>query len=219
MSMMPPAATLVRTSQPPARRPARAWLLLCLLGAFWQGPVHAAEPAIVIPPPAMDEPAPAPGSQTVVLAGGCFWGVQAVFQHVKGVSHALSGYAGGTKDTAIYEVVSSGRTGHAESVQVTFDPRQVSFGEILQIYFSVAHDPTQLNRQGSDTGTQYRSAIFFPERRAEARRRSLYRSARQGRRIPTTDRDAAQSARGIFCRRVLPPGLRDTAPDQSLHRL
>jgi peptide-methionine (S)-S-oxide reductase len=105
----------------------------------------------------------APGSQTVVLAGGCFWGVQAVFQHVKGVSQAVSGYAGGSKATAIYEVVSSGETGHAESVQVTFDPRQVSFGRILQIYFSVAHDPTQLNRQGPDSGTQYRSAIFYQD--------------------------------------------------------
>ena len=96
-----------------------------------------------------------------MLAGGCFWGVQAVFQHTKGVTKAVSGYAGGAKDTAHYQVVSSGRTGHAESVQVTFDPRQISFGRILQIYFSVAHDPTELNRQGPDEGTQYRSAIFF----------------------------------------------------------
>jgi peptide-methionine (S)-S-oxide reductase len=150
--------------QSSTRRPAKAWLLLCLLGVFWQGPGCAAEPATVIPAPAVDAPAPsATGSQTIVLAGGCFWGVQAVFQHVKGVSQALSGYAGGTKETAIYEVVSSGRTGHAESVQVTFDPRQVSLGKILQVYFSVAHDPTQLNRQGPDSGTQYRSAIFYQD--------------------------------------------------------
>jgi peptide-methionine (S)-S-oxide reductase len=130
---------------------------------LWQTPVHAAEPATVIPAPAVDasKEQSKPGLQTVVLAGGCFWGVQAVFQHVKGVTQALSGYAGGSKETAIYEVVSSGRTGHAESVQVTFDPRQTSYGRILQIYFSVAHDPTQLNRQGPDTGTQYRSAIFY----------------------------------------------------------
>jgi peptide-methionine (S)-S-oxide reductase len=95
-----------------------------------------------------------------VLAGGCFWGVQGVFQHVAGVSNAVSGYAGGEKETADYERVSSGATGHAESVQVTFDPRTITYGRILQIYFSVAHDPTQLNRQGPDTGTQYRSAIF-----------------------------------------------------------
>ena len=95
-----------------------------------------------------------------MLAGGCFWGVQGVFQHVKGVTGAVSGYAGGDKSQAQYETVSSGRTGHAESVRVTFDPRQISYGRILQIYFSVAHDPTELNRQGPDTGTQYRSAIF-----------------------------------------------------------
>jgi peptide-methionine (S)-S-oxide reductase len=149
-----------------ARGSAGALLLLGLLGALWQMSVRAAEPATVIPAPVVDAPKEsskpgAPGLQTIVLAGGCFWGVQAVFQHVKGVAQAVSGYAGGSKETAIYEVVSSGRTGHAESVQVTFDPRQISYGRILQIYFSVAHDPTQLNRQGPDTGTQYRSAIFY----------------------------------------------------------
>jgi peptide-methionine (S)-S-oxide reductase len=145
-----------------------ALLLLALpVAAFWQTYGSAAEPATVIPAPAIDaakaeaSKAGAASLQTVVLAGGCFWGVQAVFQHVKGVSQAVSGYAGGTKETAIYEVVSSGQTGHAESVQVTFDPRQISYGRILQIYFSVAHDPTQLNRQGPDAGTQYRSAIFY----------------------------------------------------------
>jgi peptide-methionine (S)-S-oxide reductase len=121
----------------------------------------AAEGARVLPAPVLDEPAtPAATSETVVLAGGCFWGVQGVFQHVKGVTAAVSGYAGGAKDTAHYETVSMGTTGHAESVQVTFDPRQISYGRILQIYFSAAHDPTELNRQGPDTGTQYRSAIF-----------------------------------------------------------
>jgi peptide-methionine (S)-S-oxide reductase len=158
----PPAARVASL----ARISAGALLLLCLLGALWQTHVHATEPAVVIPAPAIDGPqesskAGAPGMQTIVLAGGCFWGVQAVFQHVKGVSQAISGYAGGTKETAIYEAVGSGRTGHAESVQVTFDPRQISYGRILQIYFSVAHDPTQLNRQGPDSGTQYRSAIFY----------------------------------------------------------
>src|SRR6266446_3508188 len=116
-------------------------------------------PMLVAPAPALDEPAAAAGaSETAVLAGGCFWGVQGVFQHLKGVKQVLSGYAGGSKDTAEYETVSTGRTGHAESVQITFDPREVSYGRILQIYFSVAHDPTQLNRQGPDVGTQYRSA-------------------------------------------------------------
>jgi peptide-methionine (S)-S-oxide reductase len=122
----------------------------------------AAESAKVIPAPIVDAPAsPGEGLQTVVLAGGCFWGVQAVFQHVEGVRQAVSGYAGGTKPDPTYEQVSSGQTGHAESVQVTFDPAKISYGKILQIFFSVAHDPTQLDRQGPDVGTQYRSAIFF----------------------------------------------------------
>jgi peptide-methionine (S)-S-oxide reductase len=119
-----------------------------------------AEPAVVIPPPAVDGVTPASGLETAVLAGGCFWGMQAVYQHVKGVTNAVSGYAGGAKKTAQYETVTSGNTGHAESVQVTFNPRQISYGKILQIYFSVAHNPTELNRQGPDSGTQYRSEIF-----------------------------------------------------------
>jgi peptide-methionine (S)-S-oxide reductase len=121
---------------------------------------RAAEPAFVIPAPALDQSA-APKTETIVLAGGCFWGVQAVFQHTKGVTSAVSGYAGGDKQTAHYEAVGGGRTGHAESVAVTFDPQQISYGKILQIYFSVGHNPTELNRQGPDVGTQYRSAIFY----------------------------------------------------------
>ena len=119
----------------------------------------AAEEAVLIPPPALDETTQA-RSETAVLAGGCFWGVQGVFQHVKGVKQAVSGYAGGTADTARYERVGEGDTGHAESVEVTFDPSRISYGTLLQIYFSVAHNPTELNRQGPDTGPQYRSAIF-----------------------------------------------------------
>jgi peptide-methionine (S)-S-oxide reductase len=122
-------------------------------------PSRAAEEAVVIPAPAVDA-APASGIQTAVIAGGCFWGVQGVFQHTAGVINAVSGYAGGTKATADYQSVSTGRTGHAESVEIKFDPKKISYGKILQIYFSVAHDPTQLNRQGPDTGPQYRSAIF-----------------------------------------------------------
>ena len=118
----------------------------------------AAEEPVRIPPPAKD-PA-ASGPQKAVFAGGCFWGVQGVFQHVKGVQRAVSGYAGGSAATASYDVVSGGRTGHAEAVEVTFDPAQISYGALLQIFFSVAHDPTQLNRQGPDSGTQYRSAVF-----------------------------------------------------------
>jgi peptide-methionine (S)-S-oxide reductase len=118
------------------------------------------ETARAVPPPAIDEPAGTATSEVAVLAGGCFWGVQGVYQHVKGVTRAVSGYAGGEKRTAQYERVETGTTGHAESVQVTFDPRQVSYGRLLQIYFSVVHDPTELNRQGPDVGPQYRSTIF-----------------------------------------------------------
>ncbi|MFM9915709.1 MAG: peptide-methionine (S)-S-oxide reductase MsrA [Rhizobacter sp.] len=120
-----------------------------------------AEPAVPVPSPLTDA-ATAPGAtpQTAVFAGGCFWGVQGVFQHVRGVTSAVSGYAGGSADTASYRKVGSGATGHAEAVKVVFDPRQVSFGQLLQIYFSVAHNPTELNRQGPDRGTQYRSTIF-----------------------------------------------------------
>ena len=111
--------------------------------------------------PRVGDPAAGQASSAVtVFAGGCFWGVQAVFQHVKGVSNAVSGYAGGAQSTATYEQTNDGTTGHAESVQITFDPRQVSYGQLLHVFFSVAHDPTQLNRQGPDTGTQYRSTIF-----------------------------------------------------------
>jgi peptide-methionine (S)-S-oxide reductase len=116
--------------------------------------------SFVVPAPDVDEPATASHSETAVLAGGCFWGVQGVFQHVKGVTEAESGYAGGTKDTADYETVSTGTTGHAESVRITYDPSQVTFGQLLRIYFSVVTDPTELDRQGPDEGTQYRSAIF-----------------------------------------------------------
>lgn len=129
------------------------------LSVFAIVPSLAAEDAVVIPPPAMDAKA-ADGIQTVVVAGGCFWGVQGVFQHTAGVVNAVSGYAGGSKATASYETVSTGTTGHAESVEIKYDPKKISYGKILQIFFSVAHDPTQLNRQGPDSGTQYRSAIF-----------------------------------------------------------
>ena len=129
----------------------------------------AAEVAVKIPPFAAEAAAEAaadlpagsgPNQAVAVFAGGCFWGVQGVFQHTKGVVQAVSGYAGGAKATAVYELIGSGLTGHAEAVQITFDPRQVSYAQLLQIYFSVVHDPTQLNRQGPDRGSQYRSAVF-----------------------------------------------------------
>ncbi|MDQ0998250.1 peptide-methionine (S)-S-oxide reductase [Phyllobacterium ifriqiyense] len=118
-----------------------------------------AESVTMVPPPAMDQSIAA-GTEKIVLAGGCFWGVQGVYQHMKGVTNAVSGYSGGEKGTANYDLVSGGDTGHAEAVEVTFDPKTVSLGKILQVYFSVAHNPTELNRQGPDTGTQYRSAVF-----------------------------------------------------------
>ncbi len=149
--------------------PLRPWLAaaLAVLAVLILVPLSgimrpaSAEQAQVVPLPEKDAPlAATSGSETAVLAGGCFWGVQGVFQHVNGVSRVLSGYSGGTKESAIYEVVSTGQTGHAEVVQIDYDPSQISYGRILQIYFSVAHDPTQLNYQGPDVGTQYRSAIF-----------------------------------------------------------
>ena len=150
----------------PADRTRRALTLAGALAltalAYTQlSPSTAAEMAVKIPAPGADLVTEASGSQEVaVFAGGCFWGVQGVFQHTKGVIQAVSGYAGGSKQTAVYEIVGSGLTGHAEAVQITFDPKQVSYAQLLQIYFSVAHDPTQLNRQYPDSGPQYRSAVF-----------------------------------------------------------
>jgi peptide-methionine (S)-S-oxide reductase len=122
----------------------------------------ARDEGLTLPTPAVDA-ARAPGEATAVFAGGCFWGVEAVFKHVKGVTSAVSGYAGGSAKTAHYEIIGMGLTGHAESVQVTYDPSQISYGQLLRVFFSVAHDPTQLNRQGPDVGTQYRSAIFYAD--------------------------------------------------------
>ena len=147
-----------------------AWIgrvALALLGAVLGYQIltsaFAAEEAVVIPAPALDNPKAAGPPQTAVVAGGCFWGVHGVYQHVRGTRQVLSGYSGGTKATADYETVSRGESGHAEAVEIRFDPKELSYGEILQIYFSVAHDPTQLNRQGPDVGTQYRSAIFYAD--------------------------------------------------------
>jgi peptide-methionine (S)-S-oxide reductase len=142
------------------------WIALLALAAFgtlWNVPGRTGESAVTLPAPAIDNPKAAGPVQTAVIAGGCFWGVQGVFQHTRGVKQALSGYAGGEKNTADYEKVGTGTTGHAESVQIVFDPREITYGEILRIYFSVAHDPTELNRQGPDVGTQYRSAIFYAD--------------------------------------------------------
>ena len=130
---------------------------------LWHAPLFGAEAPVIIAPALVDNPKSGGPAQTAVLAGGCFWGVQGVFEHVRGVKNVIAGYAGGEKATADYETVSSGATGHAESVKITFDPAAISYGQILQIAFSVVHDPTQLNRQGPDVGTQYRSAIFYTD--------------------------------------------------------
>lgn len=125
---------------------------------------RAAEGSTILPDPVTDAPlAPKPGKQTAVVAGGCFWGIQLVFQHVRGVKNATSGYSGGTVASPEYEQVGTGKTGHAESVKITFDPAQITYGQLLKVFFSVGHDPTQLNRQGPDTGTQYRSVIFYAD--------------------------------------------------------
>jgi peptide-methionine (S)-S-oxide reductase len=150
-----------------------ALLATGLLAQSWYAPAaSAAEASVRIPAPAID-PASTARQEVAVLAGGCFWGVQGVFQHVRGVTSAVSGYAGGQRATAQYETVGSGRTGHAESVRIIYDPRLISYGKLLQVYFSVVQDPTQLNRQGPDTGTQYRSAIF-PTSPAQARVAQAY---------------------------------------------
>jgi peptide-methionine (S)-S-oxide reductase len=132
-------------------------------GFLGLGGLHAQERATPVPAATLDNPVAQGPLQTAVLSGGCFWGTQGVFEHVKGVRQVLAGYSGGQSSTASYEIVSTGTTGHAESIRVIFDPAVVSYGEILRVFFSVAHDPTQLNRQGPDSGTQYRSSIFYAD--------------------------------------------------------
>lgn len=154
--------TCVRNAAPSqSRRAALAGLffLTAIASGLLHQPVTAQEAPVVIPAPIVDLPASGT-SATTVLAGGCFWGVQGVFQRVKGVTSAISGYSGGSAETATYELSSTGSTGHAEAVEITYDPSVISYGELLHIYFSVAHNPTQLNYQGPDHGTQYRSTIF-----------------------------------------------------------
>jgi len=161
-----------------------------MLTVFASIPPSSAETARKIPAPLADEKAEGAASRTAVFAGGCFWGVQGVFQHVEGVTRAVSGYAGGEASTAQYEKVSGGSTRHAEAVRVTYDPRKVTFGKLLQIYFSVAHDPTELNRQGPDIGTQYRSTVFVTDdeqaRLVQAYIEQLDGSKSFGRKIATT---------------------------------
>jgi len=146
------------------RRPGVLLTALIAIAAavfFSHSPLYGAESAVVLPPPVVDNPKAPGGPQLAVLSGGCFWGVQGVFEHLKGVKKVVAGYAGGDRSTAQYETVSGGDTGHAESVEISFDPAQVSYGQILQIAFSVVEDPTEVNRQGPDSGTQYRSEVFY----------------------------------------------------------
>lgn len=158
-----PASSFI-TSDPVHRRVMLRLLagsaLLLGAGLAWQRSAGAASEAVRIPPPTLDSPPGGERLEKAIFAGGCFWGVQGVYQHVKGVQRAVSGYSGGTEQTATYDLVSRGRTDHAESVEITYDPSQISYGALLQIFFSVVHDPTQLDRQGPDIGRQYRSAIF-----------------------------------------------------------
>jgi peptide-methionine (S)-S-oxide reductase len=163
---------------------------VALLAAAGLPRAASSEKAATLPAPAVDATAGAAKSEVAVLAGGCFWGVQGVFQHVKGVNNAVSGYAGGPANSAQYEIVGSGKTGHAEAVEITFDPKIVDLGTLLRIYFSVAHNPTELNRQGPDSGTQYRSTIFAQndaqKRFAEAYIKQLDKARVYGAPIVTT---------------------------------
>jgi peptide-methionine (S)-S-oxide reductase len=185
-------STTKRISSSPLRRTfALAALSLTAAALTWSTFSRTAERALQVPVPASDVVTAIGGaSETAVLAGGCFWGVQGVFQHVHGVTNAVSGYAGGNANSADYESVGSGSTGHAEAVRISYDPKIVSYGRLLQIYFSVAHDPTELNRQGPDSGTQYRSTIF-PANAEQARVARSYieqinRSKTFGRDLATT---------------------------------
>src|SRR5262245_56030597 len=158
-----------------------ALLALAAVATLWNVPGRSGEAAVVLPGPAVDNPKAAGPLQTAVLAGGCFWGVQGVYQYTKGVKKVLSGYSGGDKSTAEYDKVGTGRTGHAESVEIVFDPKEISYGEILRIYFSVVHDPTQLDRQGPDVGTQYRSAIFYADAQTQRIGKAYLRRPRKAR--------------------------------------
>ena len=169
-----------------------------LLAAGFAATRSTAEEARVIPPPAADEAASGGASEVAVVAGGCFWGVQGVFQHVDGVTRAVSGYAGGEKATAHYEMTSSGQTGHAESVQITYDPRKISYGRILQVYFSVAHDPTELNRQGPDSRHAVPLRHLPAERGTGESRESLYRATRFRPRVQGADRHHDRAGRTFY---------------------
>ena len=167
--------------------------------------------AAVPSPVANEAKATAPGKETAVVAGGCFWGIQAVFQHVKGVISATSGYAGGTVKNPDYEAVSSGETGHAESVQIVYDPSQVTYGELLRVFFSVALDPTEVNRQGPDDGTQYRSVIFYGNDEQKHIAEAYIAQLNQAKVFSQADCDAGRAAEGVLSGGGISPELCDAA--------
>ena len=191
----------------------RSALFSLLLATFFSTGCRAAT-RTPVPPAALDAPlASSPGKQTAVFAGGCFWGTQSVFERVKGVLATTAGYSGGSASTATYDQVTTETTGHAESVRVVYDPSKITYGQLLRIFFSVAHDPTQLNRQGPDVGTSYRSAIFYPSEEQHKISLAYIAQLDAAARLPQADRHPGRAAQGLLRRRVLPPGLRaDTIP-------
>ncbi len=193
-------------------------LAITLAAAFTGGCTVNAAARTPIPPATTDAAlATTSGKQTAVFAGGCFWGTQAVFERVKGVLKTTTGYAGGSASTATYDQVTTETTGHAESVQVVYDPSKITYGELLRIFFSVAHDPTQLNRQGPDVGTSYRSAIFYANDEQKRLANCLHPAARRGAHLPAPHRHPGGAAQGLLPRRGLPPGLRAPQSGQPLH--
>ena len=189
-------------------------VLLCIAAVVYS---RAATAPVALPNPAVDDTPAASGQQTAVLAGGCFWGIQAVFEHVKGVVSVSAGYSGGAAGTANYETVSEGTSGHAESVEITYDPARISYGQLLKVFFSVAHDPTELNRQGPDTGTQYRSAIFYGNENQQRIARAYIDQLNGAKVFPQRDRDAGNAAKGLLPRRGVSSGLPNSSSRQSLH--
>ena len=192
--------------------------LLPLAGIIACNTANASSTAL--PAAELDAPlASTHGQQTAVVAGGCFWGVQAVFQHVKGVTSAVSGYSGGSAQTANYARVCDGDTGHAESVKITFDPSQISYGQLLRVFFSVAHDPTELNRQGPDSGTQYRSVIFYENDEQKRIAEAYIAQLDRAKAFPRPHRHQSHAARGLLSRRGLPPELRRGPSEPALHHV
>jgi len=168
----------------------------------------ASAPAVLAPPAVDDSLAAKSSQQTVVFSGGCFWGVQLVFEHVKGVVNATAGYSGGAANTAEYEVVSTGTTGHAESVKVIYDPSKISFGRLLQVFFSVAHDPTEMNRQGPDVGTQYRSVVFFSDPGQQRIAQAYIAQLDHAQGVPAQNCYADRAPQGLLSGGGVSPGLR-----------